>query len=65
MHRASGITSDSLFQAYKMSIQIIRTETGYRVNGKPVFKDQNGNWVTSLELSESEKRAFNEHLLSL
>ncbi len=48
-----------------MSVKIIRTQTGYRINGKPVRKDQNGNWITSLELTEYEKKEFNKHLLSL
>jgi len=32
------------------------------VNNKRVYKDPNGNWVTTIELTPSEQRAFQSHI---
>lgn len=35
------------------------------VNGKLIYKDTNGNWVSKLELTTQEQEAFNNYLNSL
>ena len=34
----------------------------YEVNGKPVYKDGNGQWIASLPLEADEAKTFNLHL---
>ncbi|WP_425628836.1 hypothetical protein [Cellulophaga lytica] len=35
------------------------------VNGKLIYKDTNGNWVSKIELTTQEQEAFNNYLNSL
>ena len=48
-----------------MSVRISKTEDGFLVNDKPVYLDGNCKWVAEIELTSSEKKEFNNHLLSL
>lgn len=48
-----------------MSVGIIKTEQGYLVNGKQVYRDSDNNWIAPIELSSIEKQQFNAHLNSL
>lgn len=49
-----------------MSVKIEKvTESHFLVNGKSVFKDMNGKWVTSIDLTDSEKKIFLQHIRSL
>ena len=41
------------------------SDTQVQVNGKTVFKDMNGKWVASSELSENEKKILQQHLRSI
>lgn len=34
------------------------------VNNKRVYKDSNGNWLTTEELTPSEQKAFQTHIQS-
>ncbi|WP_395060053.1 hypothetical protein [Flavobacterium sp.] len=33
----------------------------YEINGKDIYKDTNGNWVTRQELTSQELNAFNNY----
>ncbi|WP_271783896.1 hypothetical protein [Aquimarina algiphila] len=47
-----------------MSIQITTIERleSYKVNGKHVYKNSNGQWITSEELTCNELRFFYKHI---
>lgn len=48
-----------------MAIEInILKDDEILVNGKPVYKDQNDNWIAQIELTQSEAKALNQHLNS-
>jgi hypothetical protein len=33
----------------------------YNVNGKEIYKDSNGNWITRQEFTQQERNAFNNY----
>ena len=39
-------------------IKPIEDHVSYDVNGKKVFKDQNGKWIATVELTQQESNAF-------
>jgi hypothetical protein len=49
-----------------MSIQINTiSDIEFKVNDKLIFKDMNGNWICSEELTANEQKAFKVHLNSI
>lgn len=38
------------------------TDSEIYVNDKRVYLDQNGNWITTVELTISEEKAFQQHI---
>lgn len=47
-------------------VKITETEPGYfSVNGKLVYKDMNGKWVSNSELTLSEEKELQRHLEAL
>lgn len=43
-----------------MSVVIvpIKDHESYEVNGKEIYKDSNGNWITRQEFTQQERNAF-------
>ena len=33
----------------------------YEINGKEIYKDTNGNWITRQEFTQQERNAFNNY----
>lgn len=50
-----------------MSIEIkaIAPLREYKVNGKIVYKNLEGKWIATQELTENEKRSFNMHIQAI
>ena len=46
-----------------MSIKVkpITDHEVYEVNGKEIYKDTNGNWLTRKDFTQQEKNAFNNY----
>lgn len=49
-----------------MPIEIKQTDDRtYEVNGKPVFKDTNDNWIEQIELTSNERSTFKYHMTTM
>lgn len=49
-----------------MSVEITTIDNrNLEVNGKAVYRDMEDKWVTSQELTPSESKSINLHILSL
>lgn len=46
-----------------MAIAVIQTEEDkLTINGKLIYKDGDGKWITGVELTTAEKEAFHLHI---
>lgn len=48
-----------------VTIQPQKTDDHYWVNNKSVYKDSNGNWISTEELTTTEHRAFSDYTKAL